>query len=320
MITVYFSGRTGNQMFQYAFVRKLIEERGCKDKVVFNFGLVKSSGKASDGFVDTFKDFPVYEHTVDGRNLVLSYASPGQKALWLAYKAELKLRRLSAQEEDEWFRRFTLHGLLFTRYSDNDYPTFTPPRREKILQINKLTVYGKFENPKFFDDIKPILQREFTPLHPEREENKELYDVIRSTNSVCVHVRRGDYLAEEFKKTFFVCGEDYFIHALSDMSDCVSSPTFIFFSNDIEWVKANIKISAPCFYESGHDPVWETLRLMSSCKHFIISNSTLSWWAQYLSSNPNKVVISPDRWYNDPEMNSHARLLQPEFVKIPRQQ
>lgn len=39
--------------------------------------------------------------------------------------------------------------------------------------------------------------------------------------------------------------------------------------------------------------------MMYSCKHFIISNSTFSWWAQYLSRNNEKIVVSPDRWFNN---------------------
>ena len=36
---------------------------------------------------------------------------------------------------------------------------------------------------------------------------------------------------------------------------------------------------------------------MMHCKHFILSNSTYSWWGQYLSGNEQRVVIAPDRWY-----------------------
>lgn len=316
MISVYFSGRTGNQMFQYAFVRKLYELRGCKDKLAFNFGLVNSSGKAEDGFVDTFKDFNVLEHTVDNRNLMMRYSSPKQFALWLAYQVDSRIKKHDDADRDRWFRRFTHNGLLFTSYVDNDYKALYEIPKEKLLGMKNIVVYGKFENPKFFDDIKPLLQQEFTPIYSERKENKELYEVIRSTNSVCISIRRGDYLSNRFKKDFFVCDNKYFSKAFEEITRQVQSPTFIFFSDDIKWVKENIKVNVPSYYESGNDPIWEKVRLMSSCKHFIISNSTFSWWVQYLSRNPNKVVISPDRWYNNPEMNIQARLLMPEFVRI----
>ena len=71
------------------------------------------------------------------------------------------------------------------------------------------------------------------------------------------------------------------------------------FSDDIEWVKNNIYTGCVTYYEDGTDPVWEKLRLMSACKHFVVSNSTFSWWTQYLSKSENKIVISPSRWFNN---------------------
>lgn len=79
----------------------------------------------------------------------------------------------------------------------------------------------------------------------------------------------------------------------------IENPVFFMFSDDIEWVKNNIHTECVTYYEDGTDPVWEKLRLMSACKHFIVSNSTFSWWTQYLSANENKVVVSPSRWFNE---------------------
>ena len=73
----------------------------------------------------------------------------------------------------------------------------------------------------------------------------------------------------------------------------------ICFSDDIEWVKNNLDFKCETYYENGNDPVWEKLRLMSCCKHFVISNSSFSWWAQYLSCNKNKIVYAPTKWYVD---------------------
>ena len=82
------------------------------------------------------------------------------------------------------------------------------------------------------------------------------------------------------------------------MNKKTKNPVYIIFSDDIEWCRENIKFSENIYYEDGTDPVWEKLRLMYSCKHFIISNSTFSWWAQYLSRNNDKIVIAPARWHN----------------------
>lgn len=65
--------------------------------------------------------------------------------------------------------------------------------------------------------------------------------------------------------------------------------------------------------EDGTDPVWKKLRLMSACKHFIISNSTSSWWAQYLSRNDNKIIVSPSRWFNN---DYESPLIGKNWIKI----
>lgn len=308
MISAYFSGRLGNQFFEYAYCRRLLEFRGgYKDCLLFNYQLVTSSGSKEDGFEDSLKYFNVKEYATTEKNLVLSLGDWKQKFLYLAFQVISRIVN-KPNVISWWFKRFRSNGLLFQQYSDNasDMP---------IPSNKNIVCYGKYENPKYFDAIRPILLKEFTPKYPERPENESLYKAIRNANSVCIAVRRGDFLEDNFKNQFYVCNRDYFFKAIAEARKRIENPTFIFFSNDIEWVKQNIILEEPCYYESGEDPVWETIRLMYNCKHFIMSNSTFSWWAQYLSRNEKKVVIAPDRWSNNPEIEGH--LLLDSFIKIP---
>ena len=131
-----------------------------------------------------------------------------------------------------------------------------------------------------------------------------LYKKIESTNSVCVTIRRGDFLLDKFIKNFYICTPEYFEKAIEKINSIVNDPQYIVFSDDVDWCKKNMKFPPNTLFESGKDEIWEKLRLMYKCKNFIISNSTFSWWAQYLSQNDNKIVIAPDEWnkfeYTDP--------------------
>lgn len=144
--------------------------------------------------------------------------------------------------------------------------------------------------------------------------NTHLYEIIRDRNSVCLAVRRGDFLNPENRKTFLVCDVDYYQKAVDYMVSHVKDPVFIVFSNDIAWTQMHLSIPGEVYYESGKDPVWETFRLMYSCRHFIISNSTFHWWAQYKGTAEDKIVIAPDIWYNARGWERH--LLLDSFIKI----
>ena len=85
-------------------------------------------------------------------------------------------------------------------------------------------------------------------------------------------------------------------------SENVENPTFFIFSDDINWCRENLSINGICFFvENFKDELYE-LKLMSQCNHFIIANSTFSWWGAWLSVNADKKVIMPDG-YTDVSMN-----------------
>jgi hypothetical protein len=56
---------------------------------------------------------------------------------------------------------------------------------------------------------------------------------------------------------------------------------------------------------------------MSSCKHFIISNSSYSYWAAYLAHNSSKYVIHPRLWYKDnPITAQHIGLVPNNWLEV----
>ena len=117
---------------------------------------------------------------------------------------------------------------------------------------------------------------------------------------MCVHVRRGDYVTDPFiLENVGLCGLEYYQSALDLIRRQVSSPTFFVFSDDPDWTRQNLPVPEPRHFISHNCGVsdHEDLRLMSACKHFVIANSTFSWWGAWLSTHSQKIVIAPKRWF-----------------------
>lgn len=303
MVTMQVNGRLGNQMFQYAFARKLWELTGRRGAIRLEF---ISYGEYLDNFKVSYQKIP---YDLKGKSFwgsKLHLAKTVLSALAIELVASrvwhFFARTFSRKPtnmliyEHKWEKAFgwmfSFFGIFIARYG---YVNFHYPTYLRHLPIR---AYGCFECSRYFDDIKPILLEEFTPREPPRESNSRLYNLISECESVCVTIRRGDYLSDTFRDAFYLCTPEYFVEAMKIMKARVPNAKFFIFSDEPKWCKENIPFPFECEFESGNDPVWEKLRLMYSCKHFIISNSTFSWWAQYLSRNDHKVVIVPSRWRN----------------------
>lgn len=291
MISKYMRGRLGNQLFQYATLRYIQEVNGNKDQIFLNF----SKYVYSKDFENELKYFNVKEYT-EKEKLDISFT---QKKIILLFKIQKRIIRF-IRPNDYYKIRHNLETKKAKKliskgiyWKEDGYLNITPSNKK-----NKVAI-GHFESKENFDSIREKILEEITPINKPLEKNKKLYNIINKKNSVCISIRRGDFVTnKEFSKKFNVCGIDYFEKSVKKIKEKVKNPVFIIFSDDIEWCKKNIKLDGEVYFEDGTDPVWEKLRLMYSCKHFIISNSTFSWWAQYLSRNKDKVVIAPGKWLN----------------------
>lgn len=306
-------GRLGNQMFQYAYCRTIKELAG--GSLAFSFDKVlrqKEADKNDYGFEDSLRYFNVEKYDVFKGDALSNYSSRLQVFIYRF----VQFQRRKFFKKQSWRYLFGRIGLFYYNDKNNDFIKDIAYIKKRSVFQKLIVCYDFLEVPERFECIRPILIKEFTPKNPPLEKNKDLYSIINSCNSVCVSVRRGDYLNPLYADKFYICDEAYIKTAIDRIKKLVANPVFVFFSDEIEWVKNNIKTDTPSYYETGDDPVWEKLRLMYSCKHFIISNSTFSWWAQYLSRNEDKIVISPDHWTNDGSKNV-KHLIQDNFVTIP---
>lgn len=122
---------------------------------------------------------------------------------------------------------------------------------------------------------------------------------MEKTNSVFIHVRRGDYLKDRNIDIFGnVCTKDYYEKAFAEIESKIEDPQYFIFSNDIEWIEANFNIPNAHIvsWNQGADSYLD-LYLMCHCKNAIIANSTFSYWGAYLVTDKN-VVVYPKKWYN----------------------
>ena len=110
-------------------------------------------------------------------------------------------------------------------------------------------------------------------------------------NDYCaIHVRLGDYDDNYHPRLKM----DYYAKAISMMP---VNTRFILFSD--EPMKAWDMLNGFVRFTdvvTGKDYM-QDFKLMKSCKHFIIGNSTYSWWPAWLSNQPGKMVIAPSKWF-----------------------
>lgn len=275
MIYVEVQGNLGNQLFQYAYARHIQEKTGqtiCLN--LYNFNKGRPDLKFS------LDDYVLNDNVIIDREHKLPFFADSYSLTSRIVKkccAEQYVNLLKNKGIVMWQRR--------------------PYIGELPANLKNYYISGWFQNPLYFDDVKEILKKELSPHEPPVEANSELMKVIQERNSICISIRRGDYVTnEKFKKKYYICTQEYFSKAIDLVKKSNPDATLVFFSDDIEWVKENVYHSGEAFYESGNDPVWEKLRLMSACKHFILSNSSFSWWAQYLGSDDDSIVVAPSRW------------------------
>lgn len=184
--------------------------------------------------------------------------------------------------------------------------------------INKIKWFtqidGYWQNYNYFLEIKDILKKEFMPKQLDDKNRKILTQIESQQNSVCLHIRRGDLLDPETNKVHGIMNLDYYKRNIDYLQRKVSNLYFFVFSDDIQWAKENIKETNVYFLDfNSSDEAYKDFALMRACKHFIIPNSTLSWWAAWLRIG-NGIVIAPKRWLSNRNLELYGNLMPEDWI------
>jgi hypothetical protein len=178
---------------------------------------------------------------------------------------------------------------------------------------------GYWQSEKYFSPIREILLREFSFLHEPDARNRALAQEIQSVESVSLHIRRGDYASNALtQQVHGLCSMDYYRKAVAYIAQRVPDCRLYLFSDDHSWVRENLRFERPLTLIDHNDASrnYEDLRLMSLCRHNIVANSSFSWWGAWLNVNPARIVLSPERWFSDPALDS-SDLIPESWTKVP---
>lgn len=270
-------GGLGNQMFQFAFGKYLAIKNNTELKFDLNF-LLDRSPKTNPTFVNRDYDLSIF-------NINESIAS----------KEEIKKlkNRTDSLIADKIANK--LLGNKKSYFKENEFHF-----SEDHLKISDNSyIEGYWQSEKYFLAISNELRNHyFTFKSPLSEKSEILSTKIKQSNSVCINVRRGDFVTNPVHGTmgieYYSEGEEILLFKYKDLEMFV-------FSDEIDWCRKNLKFKSSVTFvshEYAGEKFQDYLRLMSTCKQFIIPNSSFAWWAVWLCLNPDKTVIAPKKWFN----------------------
>ncbi|QIL77245.1 alpha-1,2-fucosyltransferase [Hymenobacter sp. HDW8] len=233
MIVVKLVGGLGNQMFQYALGRKLALAKQQELRFDFRFlerSLITSTPRALELHV-----FPAVEP-----HLIAASAS--------------QLRQSDQYLDSTLFKAYNrgrkLMGMTPAFSLTTDY--YSLAYKPEFLQTQGELVYvdGLWQSERWFDQIAQSIRNDFVFPSFVSAPAQEIAPRIRTTNSVSLHIRRGDYLTEaEAAKYASVCSLEYYEHAIDEIVAKTGKDITVYvFSDDIAWAEQNLKVPYPCVF------------------------------------------------------------------------
>lgn len=293
-------GGLGNQMFFYAFYRKMCIEY---PHVNFKLDISDIFDKRYERNAELLRVFPNIEPQVASskeiwqleRKINNQYRGKGGKIVRLIID---RMNQLCMKKNTGFC--YTEDDFIKANYRISD---------EKWMNIKYLL--GYWQDISIYSDYLEILQHEFQFSPVEDEVNKKLINDITTCDSVSVHVRRGDYVGEVLD----ILDTEYYSSIIQKIKMENPKSHFYFFSNDPEYIEENYSWLKEKTIVKNNQGLhsFRDMQLMSLCKKNIIANSTFSVWAALLNSNDKKEIYYPSHYYEGIRMK---KIELPGYIQV----
>lgn len=267
LVVIQLSGGMGNQMFQYALYLQL-----------------KALGKNVK-----IDDRTKYEKNENARPIRLQvfdlkYPTPSETEMCCL--------------TDSYMDMVSRIRRKLTGRKNAAYVEKSPLFDERVLQMDRAYLEGCWQSEKYFAAVRDRVREAFTFKNLELSEKMQAYEEqIKQKNAVCVHIRRGDYL--KVNEVYGdICTPQYYEKAMKQMAEWEPDCHFFIFTNDVVWAKEKYCHPRVTIVEGNdEDAGYLDMYLMIRCRHYILANSSFSWWGCYLNSSKEKRVIAPKKWF-----------------------
>jgi len=270
MIIVKLQGGLGNQMFQYAAARSI------RKHSILDLSFLNQYTKSFEGFTARRYELGIFKN-LRCNKIYISFLQ-----LFLSKIMSSKLLKKMLLKK-------------FIIITDDEFPLINAKKENYYLD-------GYFQDPLYFEKIRKELLYEFS--FPKLPNSLVLiYDKIKTTKSVGIHVRRGDYLQPKINSYHGILPLKYYLDAISYINNSLKNAHYYIFSDDIDWCKEEFHFINEKTFISNENPAWIDMYLMSQCQHNITANSSFSWWAAWLNENIDKIVVSPKNWFTEEKTN-----------------
>ncbi len=295
MVLVNIFGGLGNQMFQYATGISLAKKLNTELRFIYKINLERKDFNIDD-IIHIFDVF------------------------------DLKSKRMPLQEYNRQIAsypaRFKNKFLKKFKFDNNSYwIQFNEKDHNYNLTFEKLEgnifLNGYWQTEKYFNTSTLQIREEFK--FKNLIKNDKIISKINSCESVSIHIRGRDYINNASSNIHNVCNSQYYLNAINFINKSVKNPIFFVVTDDINYAKSileNFSFDFNYIEESSWNKNSEIdLFYMSICKHNIIANSSFSWWGAWLNNNENKIVCTPEIWFNDSRKNS-SEIIPQKWMRI----